>query len=321
MSSAGANIDVPNMLTALGIKARPRGREWWAPCPAHAEKTPSWSIRSNPGHDDNGSHYCWGCGFEGGAPDLVTYVLDVSGFAAAMAWLRDKGLIVGASIPESLAVVVRTTRGQAPVNVPGGIKFGPLSTWSTAPRRYAESRGITPAQVLRWGLGYGVDGRLAYRLFLPAYDSTGRLASWTARGYVNQTPKYRDPDDSDGPDRAVVYGERFWPAPQARKQATLVLAEGELNALAIERAGARYVGALGGSGLDKGQALRIATFGAVVIATDMDAAGSKAADGLRGALARWGGVRRCEFPQGKDACDIEAEQGTEALADLINEAQ
>ena len=40
-------VDVAALLAFLGIKGRRRGSEWWACCPFHEEREPSWQIHDN----------------------------------------------------------------------------------------------------------------------------------------------------------------------------------------------------------------------------------------------------------------------------------
>lgn len=316
-------VDVPGMLRALGIEFQIRNHELWACCPnpLHNEDTPSWSIRTEPGGRRNGAHRCFGCGFEGGPFGLVMTVLDFSGYSGARSWLVERGLLLGASVPPSVRLQARGGLRSVVMVEPKGVRTGPLERWPTPAARYVRTRGLDNLQLERWGIGCGLVGQLACRLYLPTHDARGALSNWTARAYAGQKPKYLDPDVKDGANRASVFGEQYWPTSrEARQQALLVLCEGELNALAFERAGAQFIGALGGSEVDPGQVLRFSSFGAVLVATDLDAAGSKIANALHALCARHVNAKRVHFPQGLDACDVEQRQGTRMLSELMREA-
>ena len=86
-------IDVPRLLEALGIEARRRGHDLWAPCPFpdHKDKEPSWHITNNEGSPDHGLHHCFGCKQGGSAVDLVMAVIGTS-YPSARAWLVDRGI-------------------------------------------------------------------------------------------------------------------------------------------------------------------------------------------------------------------------------------
>ena len=93
----------------------------------------------------------------------------------------------------------------------------------------------------------------------------------------------------------------FWPSIAVRKKSTLVLTEGTINSLACERAGAEYIGALGGSDPHPRQLLRLGGWGTIICATDGDAAGDKLAEYLRLNLSM-SEVIRAPIPRGED-CD------------------
>lgn len=306
------NVDIPRLLMALGVHdIKAQGTEIWAPCPYpdHHEKTPSWSIQLDPTDPlKNGFNYCFGCEENGGPVHLVREVLQVSSYSAAMAWIRDHKLDLDSTPPMRVNFQV-TSHNLAGLEWPKGCKAAvPLADWNKVARRYIEDRGIPAHQVARWGLAVGAFGRTRQRIVIPTFDRVGRLLSWTARAYAGQDqgpdplPRYMHPSGSDRPDPGGVFGEEYWPERPARD--TLVICEGGFNAMACERAGAPYVAALSGSKFDKGQLLKISTFGKLLIATDLDTAGTKIAKALSTSLARWKKAKRVQFPKGEDPNDI-----------------
>ena len=62
-------------------KIQRKGNNWWACCPFHQEKTPSFSVR-----EDEGFYHCFGCGAHG---DVFTFVQETRGgtFNDAIAYL------------------------------------------------------------------------------------------------------------------------------------------------------------------------------------------------------------------------------------------
>ena len=235
-------IDVRALLESLGlavtaddgedVRARcPSGRHpdrdasWWIKCAG--ERTglqrvfvPATSVR------DAGSlvqHHCLGIGF-----------------GVARIWVEEH-----ATVPDELATSVRVVvkAPRQPFRFPIGVTVEPLDLWPTPARRYAESRGITPYQVERWGIGHGLGGALDGRIIIPIRDASFRLASYVARAYAGQPARYLTPRDGDGADRSVLFGEEH-----ERPGAPCVVVEGALNALAVERAWPQCsVLALGGS--------------------------------------------------------------------------
>jgi len=299
-SEQARTVDVPRMLMLLGIVAKDHNGELWARCPHpnHPEKTGSWSIQ------DDGSHYCFGCKWGGGPAELVRANLGLALYSSARDWLADHGLYSDGALPLAVTVEMwRPSLDLPEVQVPADARFLPLEKWVTPAKRYAEKRGVTDTQVRRWGLGYACGGYYANRLLLPTRTREGRLINITGRAWSpTKTPKYLNSKAMQGWDASAIFGEQFWPV--STSCATLVLCEGELNALACEQAGAMFVGALGGSTLEKEQVLKISTFKTVILATDVDRAGSEIASALRSTLARWRMCRRVPFPDGRDPNDL-----------------
>lgn len=287
-------VDVPRLLEALGIEAKRDGAAWRARCPYHQEKSPSWSIVSRPGRDDNGLWHCFGCSESGTALALAAHVLEV-GTAAAREWVVEKAI---SAPPPPLSARVALRGPSAAFRLPPGVEVHPTEKWPPSVLRYALSRGITPDQIRRWGIGYALSGRCQSRVVIPVRDARGQLATYTARSFAGDEPKYQTPHKSERPNLDVVFGEERWPLPAARGE--LVVLEGAINALAVERVDQRPFAALLGSELRPGQAMRIATFRRVLVLTDPDAAGEKAA-GKVAALGRHVDVVRLEVPAGEDA--------------------
>jgi DNA primase len=306
-------VDVIGLLSELGIRGERRGgSEVWAPCPypGHEDEEPSWSIVDNPASDRHGLNKCFGCDAGGGALDLVMEVIGLSGYGAAARWVREHGLDEEGPPPLQVRLV---TRGgvRPPLELPPGTWGGDLQTWATPARRYLEERGVPPEQVLRWGLRYCVDGDLAGRILVPTYDAAGALLSWTARSYIGDDLRYRSVPGGGLP--GAVFGELFWPEPMLRPASRVVLTEGAFNALACERAGAQYLAAFGGASqiagteIDRWCALKIASFGEIVLVTDPDATGNRTAELVAGSLHRSPArckVSRAELPPGVDAAEL-----------------
>lgn len=300
-------VDVIRLVRALGIETVRRGRELWARCPYPGHEnddTPSWSILDDPNSDRHGLNHCFGCGGSGSALDLVTEVVGLSGYGAAISWLRERGLDVEESALIDVVLAVRVPRRSGAVRLPepGGVRFQPLARWPGSIRRYVvEDRGLTAVQVDRWGIGYAVDGDLAGRVWIPTRDGAGRLLDWTARTYCDEDPRYRNP--IDGGLAGAVFGESGWPAVEERRRSEVVVCEGAFDAMACERAGARYLAGLSGvSRYDRWTAQKIAGWGSVVVAVDPDSAGDRVFELFRYLARSSCSVRRVELPAGMD-CD------------------
>jgi DNA primase len=298
-------VSIERVLERLGIEAKKRAREWHALCPnpEHADRNPSWRIRDEPGSAKHGFHKCWPCGFGGGIADLVQAVLDLD-WRAARAWLEEEaGSIKVPRRPMPVEVRVLPVARRAFV-LPSGVFLGPLREWPTPAREYALSRSLTEAQVVRWGIGHAVDGPLAGRIVFP-YRVNGLVRGYTARTYTNHPRRYKEASKREGADPSAMFGEQHWP----EERDTIYVTEGAINAIAVEVAlGGATVAAIAGSDLRAGHAVKLATFARLVLLTDPDEAGDKAARDITAGLGRHAVFSRVRLPPGSDAADLSSSE-------------
>ena len=302
-------LDVGAMLDWLEVPSRQRGPERWACCPIHGEREPSFQIRDD-GTDEAGLWRCFGCGEHGNAQQLVALLLDVT-LHDAREMMVERGFY-GAPPPIPVDVQVTHTehRPSAGFRMPPGVVFGDPAGWTTPAREFIARRGITAAQVARWRIGAGTRGKLTGRLVVPVYDGNAVLRGYTARTFVDADKRYDEPSAEDGYAPGFVWGELWWPEPEQR--GVVVVCEGALNGLAVERLLPRVVdtgplpavAALRGSQLHPGHVMRLSTFPIIVALTDPDAAGEKAYRAMCSSFGRWSKLRRCMI-EGGDANDLE----------------
>ncbi len=312
------SVDVHSLLAALKIPVvRQAGTAIWCCCPLHGERTPSWFIRDNPGDSFHGSSHCYGCGWSGFPVQLVQRLLALPTQREAYLWLVNMPA-VEQSLPRRIEVVsvplARALARPEAVWVPMV-----LADWQSRYLDYLlEDRHLTEAQVRGWGLGYverDSASELADRVYLPAEDAGGRLLSYTCRAVGNAKRRYREPHRAEGANDAAILGELRWPS---LPKDVVVVVEGGFNGYAAERASPIPVafGALMGSSLHPLQVLKLANYPRVLLATDPDKAGEKAAIALRGALARYTHVEQLPIPVGHDCDSLPVQQ----LRDLLGRA-
>jgi DNA primase len=88
-----APLNKPDILSIMereGIELRQRGRDLWAPCPFHTEKTPSFKVSP-----ERQSFYCFSCNEHGDVIDFIQKLHGVS-FRDALTTL---GIIPGKLLP------------------------------------------------------------------------------------------------------------------------------------------------------------------------------------------------------------------------------
>lgn len=92
---------------------------------------------------------------------------------------------------------------------------------------YLKRRQITLNDILKYNIGYCVNGKYSNCIIIPSYDKDGKLNYFTARNFdKNSSVKYKNPDVS----RDIIPFELFinWNLP-------IILCEGPFDALAIKR--------------------------------------------------------------------------------------
>jgi len=188
------------------------------------------------------------------------------------------------------------------------VRIEPLEKWPAPARRYLEKRGIPAWQVMRWGLGYAAQGRLAGRIVIPVRDEHGRPRNYMARSFCGGEPKYLTPKAEERADLGTLFGVLGW----EEAGRTVYVTEGAFNALAFERAlatpGSDHVAiaAVGGaSDLQAEHAALLSRFAIVVLASDSDEAGDNLAGRLGYALGRHVAIGRLRLPRDADEMRFE----------------
>ena len=167
-------------------------------------------------------------------------------------------------------------------------------------------RHVTAEQAMRWRFGFATEGRLAGRVVIITRREDRTIAHYAARAIGRTEKRYLFPSESEHADLGPLFGEEHW---STVARATVVVAEGAFNALAIERAlGIDIaVAALSGSRVTAGTIARLGAFARVVVATDADQAGDRAARRIECGLAGGPEVIRVRLPEGEDADTIAVE--------------
>ena len=312
------------VLIKLGIEAKVKGSRAWAPCPFHEERSGSFFVRISG--DTVGLWHCFGCKEGGTLAELVAKRRDTS-VELAEEWLAK--LRAGEEVDDEVAgqqvdhvrLVVDSVSHRS-FALPKEVKLGELREWVTPAAEYARARHLTDDQVRRWGLGYATVGRLVGRIVLPVRDASRAPRSYMARTFAGHEARYYYPAEREHADLDVVFGEQHWPD-GSRRIRTVIVCEGALNVLAVERAIDGDVevslAALGGSSPRPMHVAKLSTFGRVIVMTDDDEAGEGAAWELDRQLGRHTEVVRVSLGEGRDADDVEAEELRDALWEHVQQ--
>lgn len=319
-------VDIARLLGALGIDADHQGDRWVAQCPSgnHPDRRPSWDIKDEPGESKHGLHSCLSCGFHGTATDLVCDIRKITPFGARE-WIKERAM-GQAPIPQRLTATVasrRTFRDEHDFQLPPETLICPFNEWPDAARHYISAeRNIDPRlfalQADRWHLGYSNEGRLKDRIVIPVYDGKRRLMTYTARTYGDAPKRYLEPKKEEHAHRGAILGEEYWPPPAVRD--LVVVTEGAFNAFAVERVTENLpIASLFGATVELSQIEKLTTFKRVLMLTDEDMAGDRAADKIERALARYvGAIGYIELERGEDADGVEPHELRRAIVNAYH---
>jgi DNA primase len=332
------------------VKLLRAGREWKACCPFHNEKTPSFTV-----NDDKGFYHCFGCGAHG---DAIRFLTDQRGmqFMDAVKELAAKaGLEVPAPDPRAREQAERTA---SLTDVMGEVaKYYSEQLQGIAgadAREYLKRRGIDPPTIARFGLGLAPDSRTALkraleklgedrlvetgmlikpdegetydrfrgRLMIPIRDPRGRVIAFGGRILGDGEPKYLNSPDTPLFDKGRTLYNIDRASPASRSARRLIVVEGYMDVIALDRAGIAEVVAPNGTAVTEAQLERMWRLDpSPILCFDGDSAGRKAA--IRAALRALPHIgpertlRFVELPAGQDPDDVVSSGGCDAFEALL----
>ncbi len=337
-------------------KTRPSAGDYWACCPFHQEKSPSFHVL-----DQKGIFHCFGCGEKG---DVFTLAMKLEGLNFPEA-VQKMAEIAGVPLPKDeyedrgesdrrkrlLAIVTRTAKLYAEAL---------RSSGGADARKYLQGRKIGPDEWERFGIGFAPDEWTWTIDKLKAEGFT--IEEIVAAGVAREGDDGKRPIDTfrgrvtfeitDTAGKPIGFGGRLLDAnakaakyinspetalysksrvlyrlKQARellaktKANGLVVGEGYLDVIAFERAGVAAVAPCGTSLTDEQLHLLWRAGGEPVFCFDGDAAGQRAAErALDMALPHLAPGRTLKIahaPGGEDPDDIFRRAGADGLHALI----
>jgi DNA primase len=320
------------------VKLIRAGREWKACCPFHNEKTPSFTV-----NDDKGFYHCFGCGAHG---DAIRFLTDHRGmpFMDAVKELAAKaGMEVPAPDPKARERAERTATLTDVMAEVAGYYSEQLNGLAGAEARdYLKRRGIDADTVQRFGLGFAPDSRSGLkraldklgedklietgmlikpeeggdsydrfrgRLMFPIRDPRGRVIGFGGRILGTGEPKYLNSPDTPLFDKGRTLYNIDRAAPASRTAKRLIVVEGYMDVIALDRAGISEVVAPNGTAVTEAQLERMWRLDpSPIMCFDGDSAGRKAA--IRAALRALPHLsadrtlRFVELPAGEDPDDV-----------------
>jgi len=340
---------------APSVKLTKAGREWKACCPFHNEKTPSFTV-----NDEKGFYHCFGCGAHG---DAIRFLTDARGlpFMDAVKELAGKaGLEVPAPDPRARE---RAERAASLTDVMASVQAWYADQLQgidgAEARDYLKKRGISDAQVKAFGIGFAPDGRTRLknalnslgeealvetgmlirpddggasydrfrgRLMIPIRDQRGRVIGFGGRILGQGEPKYLNSPETSLFDKGRTLYNLDRAGPASRSANRLIVVEGYMDVIGLDRAGIAEVVAPNGTAVTEAQLERMWRLeSSPILCFDGDSAGQKAAiRAAARALPLLGPDRTLRFvqlPQGQDPDDVVSSGGAALFNRLLATSQ
>lgn len=339
-------------------KTQPGKGDYWACCPFHQEKSPSFHV------DDRRNRYkCFGCGASG---DHFRFLTDSEGlsFPEAVERLAEQaGVALPAPDPQA-ARREQKRAGLADVCEMAARFFqGEYSgTRGHDARSYTARRGLTPETLSEFRFGYAPDGRDALkrhllennvtedvmieaglvikpengrpsydrfrgRLMIPIHDERGRVVAFGGRTLSPEgQPKYLNSPETPLFHKGVMLFNAHRAREPAFKHGQAIVVEGYLDAIALWQAGIKHVVATLGTAFTEDQVMRLWKYAAEpVVCFDGDVAGVSAAhraiDRIFPVLKSGYSFQFCFLPDGMDPDDLINSRGLVGFDEQIARAQ
>ena len=332
--------------------------DYWACCPFHGEKSPSFHCE-----DRKGRYHCFGCGVSG---DHFRFMTELDGLSFPEAVQRVAelaGVPMPAADPEAARREEKRTSLIDVMELATRFFQDQLQAQPGAKARaYLRDRGLTPATQQMFRIGYAPDSRNALkehlagkgiareqieacglvvhgpdipvsydrfrdRVMFPIEDSRGRIIAFGGRALSADAPaKYLNSNDTELFHKGnVLYN--FARARKAMERGGAVIAvEGYMDTIALAQAGFGHVVAPLGTALTENQLdLLWRMSREPVLCFDGDQAGLKAAwraaDLALPLIEPGRTLRFAMLPPGKDPDDLVRAGGPQAFAEVLAEAR
>ena len=286
---------------ATGLKRK--GKFWWACCPFHQEKSPSFHVREDDGH-----YHCFGCGAHG---DVFTFAMEAKGltFTDAVEQLADKA---GVTLPKiQIDPQAEKDRNDGFKALARAQVFYQRNLSEVS--NYLEKRDLTQETISIFGLGYAPDkwtetrealategfttevlrtaglsiqsdkgkedyDRFRGRLMFPIHDLKDRVVAFGGRIVGEGEPKYLNSPDTPFFNKSHILYNLNRTREYIRKEGMALLVEGYMDAIALWQAGVKTAVAPMGTAVTADQIQLLWQYNAApFVCLDGDSAGRSAA--------------------------------------------
>ena len=347
------NSDIVEVIGSY-ISLQKKGRYYWACCPFHGEKTPSFSVDK-----ERQFFYCYGCHTGG---DVLSFVqkIDNCTFSEAVKTLAGRANIPIPETHRTQADIRREEKRQDMYKVNDlACRYFSACLHKTKSGgkalEYLHNRGITDEIVRRFSLGYSLPSATSLqfnlqkkgcsgqqlveaglvrekngynrdmfinRVMIPIKNPKGKVIAFGGRVMDDSLPKYLNTGETDiFLKRETLFGLDV-AIKSIREAREAVVVEGYMDAISLHAAGIhRAVASLGTAFSEQHAKLLHRITDTVVFAYDSDDAGKRNAVRAVGIAKKEGlTVKVLNVPEGKDPDEFVRRFGKEAFESLITKA-
>ncbi len=351
-----------NIVSVIGkyIRLERKGGKYWACCPFHHEKTPSFTVS-----EDEGYFYCFGCKEHG---DVIAFLqkYESCDFQEAISMLaQNAGMQVPQFQGEKDFVEKKQLKERVLKLLDHTYKHYQKNLYTQNAKlaqEYIKKRGFTKRELDDFKLGFSLnwtdlieelrrqgftykemldagvvqakqkeDGKTSYydvmagRLVFPIFNSFNECVGFSARALEKTDyAKYKNTAETIVFQKGrVVFGINLVKAlKQSGNLDKVIIVEGQIDVIAMHRAGFKQTVACMGTALTKENAKELKKLSNnVVLCFDGDLAGIKATIKSTDILKEEGfNILVASMPDGHDPDEILKEQGKEALQKIIDGA-
>lgn len=334
------------------VKLEKRGKDFWACCPFHTEKTASFSV--SPGRE---MFYCFGCKAHGSVIDFVMKFEKLS-FPEAVEKLALRAGVNLSYESGGPSRQERSLRDKAfeVMNLAQRYFLHELKR-APAAQKYLHDRGLDGDVAERWGIGYAPDewskltdllrdrvrddeailasgvsrvndsGRwydfYRGRVTFPIRDSQGRIVGFGARLLDPNAKAQKYINSPEGPlfskSRLLYALDRLAASQRLKQDGRALIMEGYTDVIAAHEAGFDNAVAPLGTALTAEQVQLLRRYGSgVTLVLDGDAAGISGAErGLNIVLEAGADATVAVIPGGMDPFDLLRAEGAEAFERVL----
>ena len=337
------------------LRLEQKGRRFWACCPFHNEKTPSFSINA-----EDGIYYCFGCKESGDVIKFVEKMENIE-FYDAVKFLADKA---GMQVPDLKPTEEVTKRQKFKERLLSALdyaykhyqenlynkdavvaqnyikmreftrreledfKIGYSKDWTDIVT-YLHGKGFTDNELVSAGICGQKNGRvfdvLANRLVFPIFNAFNECIGFSARALEKTDfAKYKNTAETLVFQKGkIVFGINLLKKyKQQHGLDNIILVEGQMDVIAMHKGGFKQTVACMGTALTKDHVSELKRYSNnVVLCFDNDGAGEKAT--LR-AIEMFRGenvdLKVVKLSGGKDPDEVLNNLGAEKLQEMIDDA-